>query len=659
MKIYCAKCNHVFSAEVPADGDSVPCPKCGAPVKFPENKLGPGTVIGDFVIERALSKGGMGEVFLAKQISLDRPVALKVLQDKFLDDKEYVDSLFREARAAGKISHPNIVQAYAVGEEDGIFYFAMEFIRGETLKQILKREKKLEFTMAARIIREIAGALDAAWREQKLVHQDIKPDNIMLDGNGFAKLADLGLARVASTDQDEEVGDEVMGTPQYISPEQLTGIPTDVRSDIYSLGATFYQFVTGRFPYVADTAEEIAKAFPNIHVRYVNSILEPKLFEKYKYTDVSTIKTTSVIVESGSEFRVYAADAFFVTDSNTSNVWAYNGEEIFAAAFLAVTAAETPLACFTTGHGESVDAAFINTIVKAGYEARTIDLTKEDIPDDCRLIIVNDPRYDLAGYNIYDKDAVSEIAKIDKLLDSNGTLMVFKDPDTAYLKNLEEYLYEWGVVFSDGVVVDNSDSITSDGQSLVATYPSGTLASSIHKDISSLSSPPKTIVKYASPITVSDLFTAGREDQHLDLLGQHRLPRALRRADRRQDRRGGGGRSGHRPHGRLQPHDRHTRDEHGKQRHLLRLRSRGGHTLLHLARLSRIQCLRQREHSLLRAARDGQRKSPRRHPVQGICQHQDRGHDQRRGDPRSNPSDHGDPADHSGGRHRCHHEEKV
>ena len=210
MKIYCAKCNHVFSAEVPADGDSVPCPKCGAPVKFPENKLGPGTVIGDFVIERALSKGGMGEVFLAKQISLDRPVALKVLQDKFLDDKEYVDSLFREARAAGKISHPNIVQAYAVGEEDGIFYFAMEFIRGETLKQILKREKKLEFAMAARIIREIAGALDAAWREQKLVHQDIKPDNIMLDGNGFAKLADLGLARVASTDQDEEVGDEVM-----------------------------------------------------------------------------------------------------------------------------------------------------------------------------------------------------------------------------------------------------------------------------------------------------------------------------------------------------------------------------------------------------------------------------------------------------------------
>lgn len=264
--------------------------------------------------------------------------------------------------------------------------------------------------------------------------------------------------------------------------------------------------------YISGTAEEISKAFPNIHVRYINSILEPQLLKRYKYTDATKIKTTSVIVESGSEFRVYAADAFFVTDSNTKNVWAYNGEDIFAAAFLAVTAAETPLACLTTTHGETADTAFINTIVKAGYDVRTIDLTKEEIPDDCRLIIVNNPQNDFAGYSVYDKDAVSEIAKIDKFLDSNGTLMVFKDPSTAYLKNLEEYLYEWGVVFADGVVVDNSDSITSDGRALVATYPSGTLASSIHKDISSLASPPKTIVKYASPITVSDLFTAGRDE---------------------------------------------------------------------------------------------------------------------------------------------------
>lgn len=260
MKLFCSKCQKVFEAEQPSGSSSVKCPVCGGEQEYPKTVPGPGVVLGDFLIEKLLSRGGMGEVFLAKQISLDRPVALKVLQQKHLEDKEYVDSLFKEARAAAKLSHPNIVQAYAVGEENGIFYFAMEYIRGDTFKQILKKEKTIEFTRAATVIRDIARAIGAAWREQKLVHQDIKPDNIMLDANGFAKLADLGLAKVATGTPDEsEDDDQVLGTPQYISPEQLTGVPTDVRSDIYSLGATFYHFVTGRFPYVADTGDEIAR----------------------------------------------------------------------------------------------------------------------------------------------------------------------------------------------------------------------------------------------------------------------------------------------------------------------------------------------------------------------------------------------------------------
>ncbi|MDR0933187.1 MAG: protein kinase [Victivallales bacterium] len=260
MKIYCNKCKKVFEAEKPANGDSVECTHCKEKIPFPKTPTSPGAVIGDFVIERELSKGGMGEVYLARQISLDRSVALKVLQAKFLNDKEYVESFFREARAAGRINHPNVVQAYAVGEENGVFYFAMEYIRGKTMKEILKEKKVLDFVEAAKIIKEVAGALECAWRDEKLVHQDIKPDNIMLDANGFAKLADLGLARVAgNNDKEASEGEEVLGTPQYISLEQLTGVPTDVRSDIYSLGATFYQFVTGRFPYVAETAEEIAK----------------------------------------------------------------------------------------------------------------------------------------------------------------------------------------------------------------------------------------------------------------------------------------------------------------------------------------------------------------------------------------------------------------
>lgn len=259
MKLYCDTCQKVFPAPAEAVDGKVRCPQCGKEIPLPEKRVAPGVVIGDFLIEKPLSHGGMGEVYVARQLSLDRPVALKVLQDRFNNDKEYIDGLFREARAAAKITHPNIVQAYAVGEEDGVYYFAMELIRGETFKKILQREKVLSFTQAAKVIREVAGALDVAWREQKLVHQDIKPDNIMLDSNGFAKLADLGLARKASANDKADDADEVMGTPQYISPEQLTGVPTDVRSDIYSLGATFFQFVTGRFPYVADTAEEISR----------------------------------------------------------------------------------------------------------------------------------------------------------------------------------------------------------------------------------------------------------------------------------------------------------------------------------------------------------------------------------------------------------------
>ncbi len=271
MKLYCPKCDKVF--KVDQSTGSVPCPVCAKEIKCPEKFPGPGAVIGDFLIEKPISSGGMGEVFVARQISLDRPVALKVLQGEYTGDKEYIDGLFREARAAAKINHPNIVQAYAVGEDDGVFFFAMELVRGDTLKAVLKREGVLAFDKAARIICDIAKALDTAWKEQKLVHQDIKPDNIMWDNSRkLAKLADLGIAKTAATEVVDDDADEVLGTPQYISPEQLTGVPTDVRSDIYSLGATFFHFVTGRFPYVAPTAEELA------HMHNAGNLEPPQKF---------------------------------------------------------------------------------------------------------------------------------------------------------------------------------------------------------------------------------------------------------------------------------------------------------------------------------------------------------------------------------------------
>ena len=132
MKLYCSGCKKIFTPGDCADKKETGCPQCGNMVAIPDSNVAPGVVLGDFLIEKVISSGGMGVVYLANQLSLDRHVALKVLQSKHSDDKEYVESLYREARAAAKISHPNVVQAYAVGEEDGIFYFAMEYIRGDT-----------------------------------------------------------------------------------------------------------------------------------------------------------------------------------------------------------------------------------------------------------------------------------------------------------------------------------------------------------------------------------------------------------------------------------------------------------------------------------------------------------------------------------------------
>ena len=150
------------------------------------------------------------------------------------------------------------MQAYAVGDDDGIFYFAMELVDGETMSSILKQKKVIPVNQAVDIVRQIAEALDYAWQEEKLVHRDIKPDNIMLTSSGRAKLADLGLAKVGNETGSTD-GEEVMGTPQYISPEQLTGDELDNRTDIYCLGATFYHLLTGRFPYEGGTAVEIAR----------------------------------------------------------------------------------------------------------------------------------------------------------------------------------------------------------------------------------------------------------------------------------------------------------------------------------------------------------------------------------------------------------------
>ncbi len=259
MRFQCPHCQTIVSIDDSECGHPVGCGNCGGVANVPDSRFSPGAVINDFVIRQVIGHGGMGQVYLAHQISLDRPVALKVLMEQFSSDREFILDFVKEARAAARLNHPNIVQSYAVGEEDGIYFFAMEYVEGETLTQLLQREKRLSIERGINIVQQIAEALDFAWKHQQLVHRDVKPDNIMMTARGVAKLADLGLARAAGELLEDLQEDEVMGTPQYICPEQLLGQPMDTRGDIYSLGATFYQMVTGKFPYEGKSPAEIAR----------------------------------------------------------------------------------------------------------------------------------------------------------------------------------------------------------------------------------------------------------------------------------------------------------------------------------------------------------------------------------------------------------------
>ncbi|MGE0432636.1 MAG: serine/threonine-protein kinase, partial [Planctomycetota bacterium] len=214
-----------------------------------------------YKIIEPLGGGGMGVVYLARQEELDRDVALKVLRPDALDDAEAVQRFMREARAAGKLDHPNIVRAWDVSPGDaskGIPpYLAMEYIRGETLHQVLQRQKQLSEKQALLIGRAVADALDHAFKAG-LVHRDVKPDNIMISQDGMIRLCDLGLAKSVNHDQSITRPEMTHGTPHFMSPEQARGErDLDIRSDLYSLGCTLYRVVVGRPPFNADSAMEI------------------------------------------------------------------------------------------------------------------------------------------------------------------------------------------------------------------------------------------------------------------------------------------------------------------------------------------------------------------------------------------------------------------
>lgn len=211
-----------------------------------------------FLLMRKIGAGAMASVYKAKQLSLDRIVAIKILPKRLSEDPSFVQRFHKEGRAAAKLSHNNIVQAIDVGEHLGYHYFVMEFVDGKTVYDELAEKGKYKEAEALDIIIQIARALDHA-HARGFIHRDVKPKNIMITKEGVAKLADMGLAREASdiAAAAAEKG-RAYGTPYYISPEQIRGVSdVDFRADIYSLGATFYHMVTGRVPFEGHTPAEI------------------------------------------------------------------------------------------------------------------------------------------------------------------------------------------------------------------------------------------------------------------------------------------------------------------------------------------------------------------------------------------------------------------
>jgi eukaryotic-like serine/threonine-protein kinase len=216
-----------------------------------------GQAFGNYQLERELGQGGMGTVYLAQDSGLHRQVALKILRSDLGDDPSFAKKFLEEVEVTASLAHPNIIRVFTLGEQDGRLYLVMEHLDQPSLENRMENQAKVSERDVLEIGLGIASALQFAHEETGLIHRDIKPGNILFGRGNIPKLADFGLAAGARSAQGQQ--DEIWGTPYYVSPERLLREPEDIRSDIYSLGATLFHAIAGRPPFEAETAEEVAK----------------------------------------------------------------------------------------------------------------------------------------------------------------------------------------------------------------------------------------------------------------------------------------------------------------------------------------------------------------------------------------------------------------
>src|SRR4029079_18892958 len=209
---------------------------------------------GRYVIRRKLGSGGMADVYLAEDQELGRRVALEMLNERHATDEQFVERFRREAQNAASLNHPNIVSIFDRGHAEGTYYIAMEFLDGRTLKELLVKNGPTPIPIAIDYSRQILNALSFAHRHG-IVHRDIKPHNVVVGPDGRVKVTDFGIARSGAS-QMTEAG-SIIGTAQYLSPEQARGTMVDQRSDLYSVGIVLYEMLTGSVPFSGDTPLEI------------------------------------------------------------------------------------------------------------------------------------------------------------------------------------------------------------------------------------------------------------------------------------------------------------------------------------------------------------------------------------------------------------------
>jgi formylglycine-generating enzyme required for sulfatase activity/serine/threonine protein kinase len=351
-----------------AGDEKRPDTSCGpAPREPAESAPLPFTKLAHYEIVGRIGRGGMGDVFRGYERELHREVAIKVLPDTFADDPDFVRRFRAEAAVAARIAHPNIVHVYFIGEDAGHLFFAMQYVAGQSLAELLAQRPQLEVDEALTIITQVLSGLAAA-HAQGVVHRDIKPANILLDAaNRRALLGDFGLVKRVSSGENKTATGVIMGTVDYLSPEQGRGKPVDARSDLYSVGVLLYRMLSGRLPFTADSAT--AMIFQHVY--------EPPvpLTQVSPNTPAPLAEIVSRLLAKRPEDRYQTADDVRAALQEFAATWMPTGGSPIPARDGRVAAPATPdvLSDVLSDAGESPAAAGPRTAIIR-------DLAVEDLP---------------------------------------------------------------------------------------------------------------------------------------------------------------------------------------------------------------------------------------------------------------------------------------